>query len=279
MRLELRGLTLRYHDATALDDVTAVLEGRILAILGSNGSGKTSLLRVLAGLAAPTAGQSFIDGEEIRPGRLPWISYLPQETGFFPFAQRAGETLSLSLRFRGIVDPEAPRRLLEALGLEEDHRSAEGYSGGMKQKLRIAQALIHAPRLLLLDEPTTGLDGRERLRILRLLERVRDRAAVIFSTHAPQDAAAVCDGLLILHRGRLAATGAPGEITARSRGRVFETTVTAPTLPILAGCDVVHADREGERLHLRVVGDPPPGAVPVPPRLEDAYTLLTRERV
>jgi len=275
VRLELRGLTLRYDKTTALDDLTAVLEGQILAVLGSNGSGKTSLLRVLAGVDAPSDGQASLDGIAVRPGRLREISYLPQETGFFPFLQQPGETLSLSLQFRGIDDPEAPRRLLAAMGLEKDDRSASGYSGGMKQKLRIAQALVHAPRLLLLDEPTTGLDGRERLRVLRLLERLRDRTAVIFSTHTPQDAAASADQLLILHRGRVAAAGTPGAIIAMAGGLVWTLTVTAATIPALPGCDVVQAERDGVRFHLRLVGEPPPGAVPVAPRLEDAYALLT----
>lgn len=275
VRMELRGLTLRYDTTIALDDLTAVLEGQILAVLGSNGSGKTSLLRILAGLTSPSEGQALLDGVEARAGRHSWISYLPQETGFFPFLQHPGETLSLSLQFRGIDDPAAPRRLLAAMGLEEDDRSAGGYSGGMKQKLRIAQALVHAPRLLLLDEPTTGLDGRERLRVLRLLERLRDRTAVIFSTHTPQDAAAIAEQLLILHRGRVVAAGSPGAIIAMAGGRVWTLTVAAATIPVLPGCDVVQAERDGGRFHLRLVGEPPPGAVPVAPRLEDAYALLT----
>ncbi len=275
MRLDLRGLTLRYDQISALDGVSAVLSGRIIAVLGSNGSGKTSLLRILAGGQAPTAGEASLDGTALQTGRHGWISYLPQETGFFPFLQQPGQTLSLSLQFRGIDDPEAPRRLLAALGLEDEDRSAAGFSGGMKQKLRIAQALVHAPRLLLLDEPTTGLDGRERMRVLRLLERVRDRVAVIFSTHAPEDAAAIADELLILHRGRVAATGTPDAITAMARGLVSALTVTAPAIPVFPGCEVVEAEREGEGLRLRLVGEPPPGAVSVTPRLGDAYALLT----
>ncbi len=276
MRLELRDLTLRYDSVTALDGASAVLEGRILVLLGSNGSGKTSLLRILAGLASPSAGQALLDGEEARPGRHPGISYLPQETGFFPFLQQAGQTLSLSLRLRGIDDPQAPRRLLAAMGLEEEERSPAGYSGGMKQKLRIAQALTHQPRLLLLDEPTTGLDAHERMRVLRLLDRLRDRAAILFSTHDPEDAAAVAEEVAVLHRGRVVAAGTPAAVTAQASGLVSTIVVESPLIPTFPGCAVVRAAREGERLHLRVVGEPPPGAEPVPPRLEDAYALLTR---
>ncbi len=275
MRLDLQGLTLTYGEVTALREVSAAVEGRILGVLGANASGKTSLLKVLAGIIAPTGGRARIDGEDVPQGRTPWISYLPQETGFFPFAQRATETLTLSLRFRGIVDPDAPRQLLAALGLDDEDRSAAGYSGGMKQKLRIAQALVHAPRLLLLDEPTTGLDARERFRVLRLLERLRDRVAIIFSTHQPEDAAAVCDTLVILHRGHLAASGAPAEITEAARGRVFEVRLQASTLPADPEYELIRAERDGDTVSLRVAGKAPPGARAVDPRLEDAYLLLT----
>jgi ABC-2 type transport system ATP-binding protein len=265
MRLELRDLTLRYDSVSALDGATALLDGRILALLGSNGSGKTSLLRILAGLASPSEGKALIDGVETRLGRDKGISYLPQETGFFPLLQKPALTLSLSLRLRGIDDPEAPRRLLAAMGLDEEkERSPAGYSGGMKQKLQIAQALTHAPRLLLLDEPTTGLDAHERMRVLRLLDRLRDRLAVLFSTHDPEDAAAVAEVVLVLHRGRVVATGTSAAVTALADGLVSTIIADGPLIPTIPGCAVVRAAREGERLHLRVVGEPLPGAVPVP---------------
>lgn len=276
MRLDLQGLTLTYGDVTALREVSTTVEGRVIGILGANASGKTSLLKILAGIIAPTGGRARIDGEDVSQGRTPWISYLPQETGFFPFAQRATETLTLSLLFRGIVDPDAPRQLLAALGLDDEDRSAAGYSGGMKQKLRIAQAMVHARRLLLLDEPTTGLDARERFRVLRVMERLRDRVAIIFSTHQPEDAAAVCDTLVILHRGRLAASGSPSEITEAARGRVFEVRLQASTLPADPEYELIRAERDGDTVSLRVAGKAPPGARAVAPRLEDAYLFLTR---
>lgn len=275
MRLEFRDLTLRFNGTPALAGLTARLEGSIIGLLGANGSGKTSVLKILAGLTAPTAGEALIDGEEVRPGRQSWISYLPQETGFFPFLQHPSRTLSLTMQFRGIQDPDAPRRVLAALGLEEEERSAEGFSGGMKQKLRIASALVHAPRLLLLDEPTTGLDTRERFRVLRLIGRLRTRVSVVFSTHTPDDAAAVCDAVLILNRGQAAASGAPGELAREADGRVFEIRVAAEQLPPEGPYEVVRAQRDERGYRLRILGDPLPGAQPVPPTLEDAYLLLT----
>lgn len=276
MRLDVDDLTLEIDGIRALVGVNCSLEGRIIALLGANGSGKTSLLRILAGLTAPTRGRALIDGQAVHPGsRSAWISYLPQETGFFPFLQHPGRTLSLTLQFRGITDPDAPRRVLSALGLDDEDRSAAGFSGGMKQKLRIATALVHAPRLLLLDEPTTGLDPRERLRVLRLIERIRDRAAVIFSTHDPADAAAVADTALILNRGEAVASGAPAELTRLADGRVFEIWLPSDTLPDPAEVETVKAHREDGGFRLRVLGSAPRGAQRVRPTLEDAYLLLT----
>ncbi len=275
VKLRLERLSLRYGERPALQELTAALEGQIIAVLGANASGKTSLLQILAGTAAPTEGRVLIDGVEVRPGRRPGISYLPQETGVFPFWQRPRETLSGTFLLKGIRDYD-PQPLLAGLGLEEEDRSANEFSGGMKQKLRIAQALAHAPKYLILDEPTTGLDIRERFRILRILERLRDRVSVIFSTHQAGDAAAICDELLILHRGRGVATGSPHAIRSAADGRVFELSVSAQTLAEQRGYEVVRAEREHGTLRLRVVGDQPEGASSVTPRLEDAYVLLTR---
>jgi ABC-2 type transport system ATP-binding protein len=275
MRVQLLNVTLKYGGRAALHDVTALLDGRIVGVLGANASGKTSLLQVLAGMATPTEGRVLVDDDEVHPGRRPGISYLPQETGFFPFWQRPRETLSTALLLRGVKDYD-PRELLAALGLEDEDRSASEFSGGMKQKLRIAQALVHAPRLLLLDEPTTGLDVRERFRILRMIERLRDRVSIIFSTHHPEDVAAVADMVLILHCGRAIATGTPGDLKALAENHVFEVSLISPTLPAESSYDVVRVDRDDSTMHLRVVGSCPSGGTSVTPRLEDAYVLLTR---
>jgi ABC-2 type transport system ATP-binding protein len=278
VRIELSDLTLVYDGVRALDGLNAVVDGRIIGVLGANASGKTSLLRILAGLQTPTAGGAAIDGQRVRAGRRSQVSYLPQETGVFPFRQRPSETLSLSMHLHGIAHPGAARQLLASLGLQ-DRDTAETLSGGMKQKLRIAQALVHAPqaRLLLLDEPTTGLDTRERFRVLRMIQRLATRLSVLFSTHQPEDVAAICDQVLLLHCGRLVAAGSPEEITARAAGAVYEISFPGPELPVLEGCEIVRAERTGEAFTLRVVGTAPEAARPVPPRLEDAVLLLTMD--
>jgi ABC-2 type transport system ATP-binding protein len=275
MKLDIQGLTLRYGDRAALQDLTASLAGHIIGLLGANASGKTSLLQILAGTSPPTRGRVLIDNVEIRPGRRPGISYLPQETGVFPFWQHPKETLSATFLLKGVKDYN-PQGLLDVLGFDDADRSANEFSGGMKQKLRIAQALVHAPQLLIMDEPTTGLDIRERFRILRIIERLRDRVSIIFSTHQPEDVAAICDEVLILHRGKVVAVGKPGSITAMAKGRVFELTVPSPILPMDPTYEISQAERANGTLHLRIVGSQPPGGSSVDPRLEDAYVLLTK---
>ncbi len=267
----------KYGDVLALGDVTASVDGRIIAILGPNASGKTTLLKILAGLISPGAGTVFLGGKTLAPGRKSWLSFLPQETGFFPLMQRPSETLSLSLRLRGISDREAVLQLLSAVGLEETNQPMAELSGGTKQKVRIAQALVHAPQVLILDEPTTGLDIHERYRVLRLLERLRDHVVVVFSTHDPEDAAVICDQVLLLHKGKVIRYGSPGEITEEAQDKVFEFTVESSALPFSNSYSVVRADRVGALVRIRAVGIPPHGCQLVSPRFQDAYLLLTRQ--
>jgi ABC-2 type transport system ATP-binding protein len=278
MNVRLERLTLRYGSRAALDGVTASLDGRIVGVLGANASGKTSLLKILAGVAPASAGRAMIDGIDIHAGRRAGISYLPQETGAFPFWQRPSETLSGTFILQGLAGhEERAKDLLEAVGLGGEDRPADQYSGGMKQKLRITQALSHAPRLLIMDEPTTGLDVRERLRLLRIIERLRDRVGVIFSTHQPEDVAAICDAILILHRGRAAAVGSPGDVAAMAAGCVYEVILPASSLPEESEYEISSVSRRDGALRLRVVREAPDGGRPLEPRLEDAYLFLTRD--
>jgi ABC-2 type transport system ATP-binding protein len=274
VRIDAEHLSLSYGDVAALRGLSADVEGRVIGVLGATASGKTSLLQIIAGVLAPSAGEVRLDGVTVRPKRTREVAWVPQETGAFPFFQRPRETMALALELRGVPASDYPDRFLDALGLGDEDRSAAGYSTGMKQKVRIAYAMLHTPRLLLLDEPMTGLDLRERFRVLRLLDRLRDLTTVVFSTHHPEEAAAICDAILILRRGRAVACGSPSDITTLAAGHVFETSIPLQRLPEGKGWDIVAAERDGERLHMRVVGSAPPGARPVPPRLTDAYVLL-----
>ncbi len=277
MRLEAQNLYLAYGQVSALRDLSVDVQGRIIGILGATASGKTSLLQVIAGFLKPSGGEIRIDGEPVSARLRRNMAFVPQEPGGFPFFQRPKETLSLALGLKGIHASDYSDQFLDALGLNEENRSASGYSTGMKQKVRIAYAMIHKPQMLLLDEPMTGLDVFERFRVLRLLDRLRDFVSILFSTHHPEEAASVCDGILILNQGRAVAWGNPSELTARAAGCVFEASIPLQRLPLETEWLIVSAERDERYLHVRTVGRSPPNARPVPPRLTDAYVLLTSE--
>ena len=159
MRLETQELSLAYGDVLALRSLSAEVNGRVIGVLGATASGKTSLLQIIAGQIKPSGGGVRIDGQDVQPAKRRDLAYVPQEAGFFPYFQRPKETMSLALALKGVQASDYPDQFLDALGLGEDDRSASGYSAGMKQKVRIAYAMLHTPRLLVLDEPMTGLDG------------------------------------------------------------------------------------------------------------------------
>src|SRR3990170_193992 len=228
MRIEFDHVSCTYPmGIVGVDDITATVEGRLLGMLGHNGSGKTTLIRILAGVMPPSSGEVRIDGSPPIVGRRTRLSFFPQELPNFPLAQTPRQTLEHSLLLAGASDESRRAQmaadLLELVGLLAVADRAVGtFSGGMKQKVRIAQSLVHNPSALILDEPTTGLDVKERLIILRLLHRLSERIPVVFSTHDCHDAAAVCDALLILSGGTLIATGTPEALTARAAGKVWE---------------------------------------------------------
>ena len=159
MRLETQELSLAYGDVLALRNLSAEVNGRVIGVLGATASGKTSLLQIIAGQIKPSGGEVRIDGQDVQSAKRRDLAYVPQEAGFFPYFQRPKETMSLALALKGVQASDYPDQFLDALGLGEDDRSASGYSAGMKQKVRIAYAMLHTPRLLVLDEPMTGLDG------------------------------------------------------------------------------------------------------------------------
>lgn len=281
MRIDLDRVAVTYPGGIpGLLETTATIEGRVVGILGHNGSGKSTLIRLLAGSIPPTQGEVRIDGGPLVVQRR--LSYFPQELPSFPRAQTPYQTLSHSLMLARATDPAAREEMAETIlalvGLSDvKDRPVATFSGGMKQKVRIAHALVHNPSALILDEPTTGLDVEERLSVLRLLRRLSARIPVVFSTHDCHDVAAICEVALILAQGRLVAMGTPEALTAQVDGQVWEWfQADLDTLPE-NGMFVTRLHRFAGGLKVRAVGGwPPPGAVGVSPTLEDAYVYLTR---
>ncbi|PYI51628.1 ABC transporter ATP-binding protein [Paenibacillus flagellatus] len=218
-------LVKRFGSGTAVDGASfSIEEGRCVALLGPNGAGKTTTLKMLAGLLEPTEGDIVFrteePGNEGRPVRdiRRLIGFLPQYPAFFPWMS-GREYLTFSGRLARLPKTEAKRRaeeLLATVGLAEAAgRRIGGYSGGMKQRLGIAQALVHRPKLLLLDEPVSALDPIGRREVLDMIGRIRRETTVLFSTHVLHDAEDMCDDIIMMSKGKVAAAGTLEEIGRR----------------------------------------------------------------
>jgi len=254
-------------------------------LLGPNGSGKTTLMRILAGLLEPTSGHIFWDGEEVteRPELIwPRLGNLPQHFGFYP--NLTGQAMLLHmLRLKGVRAPGGLRKLCDEL-LERVNLSAaakrkvKGYSGGMRQRLGIAQAIAGDPSLIIVDEPTAGLDPEERIRFYRLLAELAEERTVLLSTHIVEDVAVLCPRFALIRHGRLLATTTPGQARQAIDGEIYEGSVSHAELGRLAATYRVTrahliAGRNQVRLHLPQ-GSPPAGFTAETPTLEDAYLVL-----
>ncbi len=268
----------------ALHEVEFTLEPGMVGLLGPNGAGKTTLLRLLALLTRPTRGDVEICGFSARQHRselAPLIGYLPQSFGF-PGNFRCAEYLRQQAIWRGIEDPrareEAVERALYAVNLQERKNDRIRHlSGGMRQRLGIAQTLLHVPRMIIVDEPTAGLDPMERIQFRNLLAGLAAERIVIFSTHIVEDIGASCDRLLVLEGGKLVYAGGRRELLARTRRRVWEWVVEEDA-PLPAGVAEVAQTLVAEGRRVRVIAPerPAPAATAVEPRLQDAYFDLRR---
>jgi ABC-type multidrug transport system ATPase subunit len=273
----------------ALAGVDLEVPNGMFGMLGPNGAGKTTLMRILAGLLEPSSGTATLDGESIldHPERI-WgqLGYLPQDFGFFPHL--TGERmLEYLLELKGVRAPGGVRaicrELLERVNLSfAARRKVKTYSGGMRQRLGIAQAIAGDPRLIIVDEPTAGLDPEERLRLYRLLSELAADRIVLLSTHIVEDVAVLCPRFTVIRDGRLIAYTTPSEAHQAIEGTIHEGTISADTYQKLladrARCVTQAYLVEGQN-RVRVYqpeGDPPPGFVPVPPTLEDAYLVAIK---
>ena len=286
--LSTRGLVKIYPGpVTALNGIDLEVPPGMFGLLGPNGAGKSTFMKILAGLLEPTSGTVTLDGADIlnAPEALwPRLGYLPQEFGFDPHL--SGEAmLSHLLALKGVDAPQGRKRLvadlLERVNLSfAAKRPVKGYSGGMRQRLGIAQALAGNPRLIIVDEPTAGLDPEERLRFYRLLSELAVDRIVLLSTHIVEDVAVLCPRFAIIRDGRLLAVTSPGEARASINGHIFEGTVNVEDLTRLRAERMVTQALLVEGLNRARIYDPsgmpPDGFAPAPVTLEDAYLVLMR---
>jgi ABC-2 type transport system ATP-binding protein len=286
--LQIRSLVKIYPGpVTALQGVDLDVPVGMFGLLGPNGAGKSTFMRILAGLLEPTSGRVTLDGLDVME-RQQWLreqlGYLPQDFGFY--AHLSGRDMLLHLlRLKGITAPQGIGKLADQL-LERVNltfaakRAVKSYSGGMRQRLGIAQAIAGDPRLLIVDEPTAGLDPEERLRFYHLLAELAEQRIVLLSTHIVEDVAVLCPQFAVIRHGRLVARTTPRAAREAMEGRIFEGLVSPSELPELRASRQVTQELLVEGRHrVRVYspdGDVPGGFAKVAPTLEDAYLVLMR---
>jgi len=284
LELALESVGYRYrggHEAVA--DVGLALTPGIVGLLGPNGAGKSTLMRVLSTLAKASSGRVLWRGEDIdrKPDALRReLGYLPQDFGVYE-ALSAREFLAFLAAVKGLPTRGVPARVdecLQMVGLDDvADRRLGGYSGGMRQRVGIAQALLNDPKLLIVDEPTVGLDPEERVRFRHLLAELAGERLVILSTHIVSDIEASASTLAVMSGGRLRFHGTPEALMAGAHGHVWQWTVAAEQLAeARARLRISRAQRRAHGVEVRVVGEEPPApdAMPVAPDLEDAYLWL-----
>lgn len=281
MHLSIEQVGKRYRgDFWGLRDFTLKLGPGVLGLLGPNGAGKSTLMRILATITRPTEGRVTWNGEDIArtpDGLRSVLGYLPQDFGVYPNLN-AVEFLEYIAAVKGLDGRAARRRIDELLVLvnltEARKRPLGGYSGGMRQRIGIAQALLNDPKLLIVDEPTVGLDPEERVRFRNLLSDLGGERIVLLSTHIVSDVEATATDIAVVDRGRLLAHAEPEELLSGVEGRVWEWVLPSAELPAARErWKISSTVRRADGVHARVVSTvpPTPEAMPVAPTLEDAY--------
>ncbi|HZN72320.1 MAG TPA: ATP-binding cassette domain-containing protein [Micromonosporaceae bacterium] len=268
------GVTKAFGRTRALESVDFEADRGVTGLLGPNGAGKTTLLRMIATVLAPDEGRLWLLGHDPARARERTeirhrLGYLPQEAGFhrgftvFEFVDYVAILKSMTDR-RSRHDEV--RRVLALTGLKSvSGKRIRALSGGMRRRVGLAQALLGDPELLVLDEPTAGLDPEQRLRFREMVSQAGEGRTVVLSSHQTEDVAALCTRIAVIHQGRTRFVGTPAELIQQADGRVWTDTLRAAT--------ALAAWRTGDGTY-RNVGQPPDGAELVTPTLEDAYLLL-----
>ena len=286
MELSVDRLTKHYGRKIAVDCVSTVLTPGVYGLLGENGAGKTTFMRMLCAILESTSGEVFLDGREITSMGADYrdvLGYLPQEFGYYP-NYKAEEFLRYMAALKGIPRDVAKKRvqeLLEVVGLSDvAGKKMKTLSGGMKQRVGIAQALLNYPRLLILDEPTAGLDPKERVRFRNLISDYAGDRIVLLSTHIVSDIEAIADEVLLMKKGKVLIQGTVSELTKKAAGKVWELTVSPSEAKIWQEkAAVANLRHEGEQVVLRILSDvkPAEGAAHCEAGLEDLYLYSMRE--
>ena len=282
--LELLDVAKAYRGGVrGVDGVTLRLGPGLVGLLGPNGAGKSSLMRIAATVTRPTSGQVLFDGTDAvaRPDALRRnLGYLPQDFGVYPHLS-AREFLSYLAAVKGIPARTARTRIGELLELVDlagaGRRPLGRYSGGMLRRVGIAQALLSDPKVLIVDEPTAGLDPEQRVLFRNLLADLAGDRVVLLSTHIVSDVESVASDIAIMAHGKIATRGTPQDLLHEAEGQVWEMTIPQDALAPLRERHLISRmirTGTGVRVRLLAPAAPDASAVPVPPDLEDAYLAI-----
>ncbi|OBR66733.1 ABC transporter ATP-binding protein [Paenibacillus oryzae] len=285
--LAIQHLTKQFGAKPALRNIHLTFRPGVTGLLGPNGAGKSTLMRILATIDQPTDGGVFYHGQNIakKPNVFRQIlGYLPQDFGVYPNLS-ATEFLSYMAAMKGLRPKDAKRRireLLEILNLTHTGKKAlGGFSGGMKQRVGIAQALLNNPKVLIVDEPTVGLDPQERIEFRNLLVTLASDRIIILSTHIVSDIESIAPQIVVMKAGHVLADTTPEQLIQEAEGKIWQAIVSISQLPEMQQQFLVsNAIQRADGIHLRLIADRKPilGANPIEPTLEDAYLLKTGEK-
>mgnify|MGYP000426653341 FL=1 len=282
MEIVINNLSKNYGKKSALKNVSVTIHSGMYGLLGRNGAGKTSLMRILATLSVPSSGEISMNGIPIKETTKirEIVGYLPQDFSFYRNMSVYGamDYLGLLSNIPDKVRKERISALLEQVNLKENVRTkVKALSGGMKRRLGIAQALLHNPQILIVDEPTAGLDPEERIRFRNLLSEFAEDRIVIFSTHNSSDVESSCENIGVLDNGRMVWNGAAEELVKQAEGKVYLISADKKQDKLIKGkYTVLNIIASGSGTQYRVLSDTPPEEKHIlqDPTLEDGYMYL-----
>lgn len=279
MKLELSNISKKYGKTEALHEYNAVFENGIYGLLGPNGAGKTTLMNIVATLMKPSSGEALFDGENIyKMGKAyrKILGYIPQYPGLYPF-YTGRELLSYFAKLKDVdASKERINELFELVHLlDAADKKVGGYSGGMKKRMAIAVALLNNPKLIVMDEPTAGLDPKERIRFRSIVSKIKYESIIIISTHIVSDVEHIADNIVLMDKGRLLAQDKCGSLIEKKKGCVWSMDVkNEAVLEYTEKYKVVNTiNIDKDYVRVRIIGDEKPEeeAQSVYPTLEDVY--------
>ncbi len=289
MKLSIERLTKKYGNKFVVDELSSDLKEGVYGLLGANGAGKTTLMRMICGVLTPTSGEVKLNGknnidmgEEYRD----LIGYLPQDFGYYPDFT-AKEFMLYIASLKGLMPDfakEKTKELLSMVGLEDvTNKKIRTFSGGMKQRLGIAQAVLNDPKILVLDEPTAGLDPKERVRFRNLISDFSKDKIVILSTHIVSDVEYIANEILIMKKGNIIAKNSVEELTKEIENSIWKCTVSKSEADYFCTkyCIINLQHNSNDSVELRIVSNKKPmdNAINVPPSLEDLYLYHFQDKL